>query len=174
MSRQTLGLIVAASLLAGWLLASTMSPPVASSQVAPARRPAAVPARVEPAFEQLRQRLAEAPPAPVVTRNPFAFDERHPPASEDAAPPAAVDAPAGAPAPWEAAPPPAPSVLLSGIATEAGEAGPRRTAILSLNGELWMVVAGEALPDGRRVVRVDEDAVVLADPSGHESVVRLP
>lgn len=170
MSRQTLGLIVAASLLAGWLLASTMSPPVASSQVAPARRPAAVPARVEPAFAQLRQRLAEAPPAPVVTRNPFAFDERRPPASEDAAPPAAVDAPAS----WEAAPPPAPSVSLSGIATEAGEAGPRRTAILSLNGELWMVAAGEALPDGRRVVRVDEDAVVLADPSGHESVVRLP
>lgn len=168
MSRQTLGLVVTASLLAGWLVASTVSPPVARSQVAPARRAAAAPTAAEPAFAELRQRLATAPPAPVVTRNPFVFDGR-PKAEVHDAPPAAVEAPD-----WEAAPPAAPRLLLSGIASAAGEDGPRRTAILSFNGELWMLAAGESLPDGQRVVRVDEDAVVLADPSGRELVVRLP
>jgi len=166
MSRETLGLVGAACLITGWVLASTLSPPVARSEEGTVRRAApAQPAVVVPEFDTLRERMRAAPGAPRPQRNPFVFEARE-------APPAAAAGRVAVP------PPPAPTVTrvdvaLVGIAADQTAAGLVRTAILADGQRLWLLTAGETLPDGRAVARIDEDAVVLADPSGLESVLRL-
>lgn len=173
MSRQTLGLVGAASLLAGWMLASTANPPVAQTQGAVAPRRAAVPASVPappvPSFEALRARLDAAPPAPRARRNPFEFGGRHDDEPDWEAPPApepVVDA--------EPRPAPAvPALRLLGVASSMTDEGLVRTAILSDGRELWMLTVGQTLPDGRAVTRVDDDAVTIDDPDGGVLVIRL-
>ncbi|MDP1572418.1 MAG: hypothetical protein Q8L86_20655, partial [Vicinamibacterales bacterium] len=122
-----------------------------------------------PSFEALRARLDAAPPAPRARRNPFVFGGGH------------VEAPA-----WEARPatdavaedeprpvPPVPALQLLGVASTMTDAGLVRTAILSDGQELWMLTAGQALPDGRAVMRIDDEAVTLADADGGVRVLRL-
>jgi hypothetical protein len=87
------------------------------------------------------------------TRNPFRFGKTR--ALE--APPPAV--PVTAPAPEISR---EPSFTLAGIATE----GQTRTAIISGEGQLYLVKQGGSVSDRFRVVAVESDAVTLVDPNG--------
>jgi hypothetical protein len=172
MSQQTLGLVGAACLVAGWMLASTARPPVAQTQGGAAGRAVpAAPAMAVPTFDTLHQRLEQAPPAPQPQRNPFAFEPRRPDEPRAAAPAEAGRAPEiDPPAPPV---PVAPLLQLVGVAADLTDDGIIRTAILSNGREMWLLKVGGQLPDGRTIVRVEDDAVALADAFGQELVLRL-
>ncbi len=77
-------------------------------------------------------------------------------------------APASAPAPAlrePAAPaaPPMPPLKLDGVAEDQGADGPARTAIISAEGQLFLVKAGDMLGSRYRVARVGADVVELVD-----------
>ncbi len=84
---------------------------------------------------------------------------------------AAPAAPIAAPTPHAAlsepavtaAAPPLPPLKLAGIAEDAGADGPVRTAIISGDGQLFLVKAGDAVTSRYRVARVGADAVELTD-----------
>lgn len=170
MSKQTLGLVGAASLLAGWMLASTASPPVARSEGGQTGQPAppAPPDTSALSFEALQRRQA-APPVPSPQRNPFLFGGLRPTPG--------AEAPAPEPVPTERgdawSPPAVAALHLAGVASRSTPDGVVFTAIVSDGREVWLLGRGDALPDGRLVVRVDEGAAVLVDPFGAETVLRL-
>ena len=56
-----------------------------------------------------------------------------------------------------------PALKLAGIAEDAGADGPERTAIISGNGQLFMVKEGDAVTARYRVIRISSDAVELGD-----------
>jgi hypothetical protein len=58
---------------------------------------------------------------------------------------------------------PQPPLKLAGIAEDAGPEGPVRTAIISAEGQLFLVKAGDALTSRYRVARVAADVVELTD-----------
>jgi hypothetical protein len=170
MSLRAVSVCCALSLLAGWLLASVIFPPVASLQSnaapMPSRDPSADAAPPAPYTERLRLRLREAPAAPTPRRNPFTFERTARPAArapEPAVPP--VEAP-----PVET---PGLQVALAGIATADGAEGPSRTAVLSVSGDVILARPGDTLPLGYQVVSVDEESVTLTDATGNAITIRL-
>ena len=56
-----------------------------------------------------------------------------------------------------------PALKLAGIAESAGPDGPDRTAIISGDGQLFMVKEGDPVMARYRVVKISPDAVELAD-----------
>lgn len=115
---------------------------------------------------RLQRALRSAPPRPAPRRNPFVF------ASQTALPPGGTrDLPIYTP-PVAVAPAP-PVMTLAGVATTDTPDGPVRTAVISTRGQVLLVKAGDALPLGLSVVRVDDDRVVLADAAGVETTLRL-
>ena len=103
----------------------------------------------------LRDHAGSAPLRPS-TRNPFRFRKT-----------AAPQTPHRSEAPLAAAAvqaPPQPSFTLSGIATE----GQKRTAIISGDGQVYLVKEGESVAGRYRVVSVDSDAATLRDDTGTE------
>jgi hypothetical protein len=99
------------------------------------------------------------------TRNPFTFGSK--PAVSAPTPargPAATDAPA---------PPVAPSLALSGIAERNTPQGTVRTAIISSEGQLYLVTEGEPVGARYHVGKVDSDGVVLRDERGTETRLTL-
>jgi hypothetical protein len=173
-SPRLVGVVGASCLLAGWLLGSTLRPPVALTQ-APAPRVAPEPPlpRLDiPSVAARRERLAAAMAAPSPGRNPFAFGEaRRPAAARVTAgpPPTELAPPADAPVP-----PPPPAWTLVGVAVDQAGDGERITAILSNGQDVHLAAAGAVLPGGYAVVRVAPDHAVLQDAAGAERVVRLP
>ena len=125
-----------------------------------------------PFTERLRLKMQEQPRSPTPSRDPFSFGTRR------LVPAGSATRESGAPD-FAAEPDVAPTLVprprfgLSGIASDATPAGPVRTAILSDNGALVFIKAGDALADGYTVGRVDETSVVLVDASGAEQVLRL-
>ena len=114
--------------------------------------------------------LEHAPrPRPLV-RNPFTLAPRRaaPPATEreTVIPEGWARGPAGA------APAVPVRVSLAGIATDETPSGPRRTAILSLDGSVVLARVGDELPGPYQVQRIDDDAVELFDP-GRQASFRL-
>lgn len=98
------------------------------------------------------------------TRNPFTFNTRK------IAPRAAI-----APADSAALLPmivvqAGPALKLSGIAQKAG----KRTAILSGDGQIYLVGEGDSVAGRYVVAKVDADAVHLLDPAGVEQRLVLP
>jgi hypothetical protein len=162
--------IGAVCFLAGWLLASVLSPPVASlqSNAESARPEVAAPEApaAQPYVERLRVRLQEAPKAPMPRRNPFVFGAPTPAAPPAAAPPA--DGPLASPTM-----PSGPDFELAGIATSDTSDGLVRTAVISAQGDVLLVKAGDTLPGGFTVGRVDEAAIVVVDDRGRELVLHL-
>jgi hypothetical protein len=65
-----------------------------------------------------------------------------------------------------------PPLKLAGIAEDAGPDGPIRTAIISGDGQLFMVKEGESVTPRYKVVRISADVVELMDV-GDSSVRRL-
>jgi hypothetical protein len=167
---RSIGLIVSTALAAGWMSASV------TQQPAPAQSPSrSVTKRAEPMTvpraEKLRERLAE-PPLPSRGRNPFVYGVRTAPVIRDhqqhgdegvaALPP---------PAPYV---PPPPVFKLSGIASNTENGVAVLTAIMSDNGLMVFVKAGDKLSNGYSVVRIDELSATIVDRSGVTQTLRLP
>lgn len=138
------------------------APPVVVQRSGPEPSAARSAARVEPPSR----------PRPVV-RNPFTFAPLGPAPPVPGGPRPAV--PAGwAPNPVPAAPDAALRVSLAGIAVDETPSGPRRTAILSVDGRVLLARVGDELPGPYQVQRIDDDAVELVDPGGTPFRLRLP
>lgn len=173
MAPKSVGLIGAACLSAGWLVASLLTPPVARVQTLPERRTAASPQVDEvPATAALllplRTASTVAPPA--ARRNPFVYARSATPDSGGmravpGAPPRGADDSLPAPAGATAA---APQFTLSGIAAT----GDVRTAVLSDGTTVHLVTVGQSI-GAYLVVAVSDDAVTLADAAGERFVIRL-
>lgn len=167
-SPQVFGLAASALVLAGWMLGSTLSPPVASSQTRVTPRVAMPDA---PTIVPLRDLDGPGPrpSPPTPSRNPFAFaaiGERRAPAE------AAADADAVAPEPVdEAGPTVAAEWRLLGIATDADGVV---TAVLGRAGDVQLAQDGDELPDGTRVTSATGAAVVLIGRDGTTRELRLP
>ena len=71
-----------------------------------------------------------------------------------------------------AAPPP-PSYTLAGIAERNEPEGRKRTAVISGEGQLYLVNEGQAVGARYTVVRIDAEAVLLRDQSGTELTLAL-
>jgi hypothetical protein len=71
-----------------------------------------------------------------------------------------------------AAPPP-PAYTLAGIAEHNVSGGRKRTAVISGEGQLYLVTEGQAVGGRYTVVRVDAEAVLLRDASGRELTLAL-
>ena len=99
--------------------------------------------------ERLRPDVAPRQPA----RNLFTFHS---------APRVAPSATVALPAPTPASPA-QPSLTLAGIAEDAKPEGPERTAVISGEGQLFLVKEGESVTARYRVAKVTENSVELTD-----------
>jgi type IV pilus biogenesis protein PilP len=99
------------------------------------------------------------------TRNPFRFTP--PSAARNGQPSHGIAAPAPALPPLPLAPPP-PSLTLSGVAETKTADGVERTAVITSNGQLYLVRVGDTVGGQYTVVSIDPEAVVLRQPSGEE------
>jgi hypothetical protein len=151
---------------AGWLLASTLSPPVARLQSLPQRQPKPSAAEPEVGFtEQLKFRLQRVPDPPKPRRNPFSFGERpRPVVAQTSAQPAGGEAAVTLPPPLVAGP----AFSLSGI----GVTGDTRTAILSDGQAVYVVKIGERVGQ-YEIVDITDGSVTLGEASGLRYVLRL-
>jgi hypothetical protein len=158
-------LMAAIAASAAWLGPRSTPPDRAPS----ASRPVTVPIR-EPSRQHRDQPIAieslhDWQPRPATpqprSRNLFAFAAA--PRSTRALPDQArVEAPAPAPVASPSAPP-APLLKLIGLAEDADATGASRTAIISGNGQLFVVTSGDAVTSRYRVTSVSPTLVDLMD-----------
>jgi Tfp pilus assembly protein PilP len=156
MPPKSVALVGAICVTMGWLLASTVSPPVARVQSRPQ------PQQSQPQLpdasqfaEQLRLRIEsrERPTAPVHRRNPFVFATREP----AEVPPSGANALTPEPEPTlPALDVSGPAYTLSGI----GISGEVRSAVLANGQDVYIVKAGDAV-GGFTVVEITDDSVTL-------------
>jgi hypothetical protein len=165
---RTLTLVAISGALAAWYAGAATSkhdvpPPIVLATPRIDLQGADLAKEIARLHEQLRPDATPRQPA----RNLFTYR---------AAPVTHQAAPAPAPALSEpAAPvaPPLPPLKLSGIAEDDGPDGPIRTAIISAEGQLFLVKAGDAVTSRYRVARVASDVVELTDTIDN-SIRRLP
>jgi len=155
--RTATSLVVGAVLIA-WLAGAATSKRAIPPPIIPP--PQAIDARgVELTKEiaRLRDRLRPTTPPAEPRRNLFTFRATTPLAAPDArsTPSSTIEAPA--PRISE------PALKLAGIAEDDGADGPDRTAIISGEGQLFMVKEGDPVAGRYRVARISSDAVELAD-----------
>ena len=155
--RTATSLVVGAVLIA-WLAGAATSKRAIPPPIIPP--PQAIDARgVELTKEiaRLRDRLRPTTPPAEPRRNLFTFRATNPLAAHDArsTPSSTIEAPA--PRISE------PALKLAGIAEDDGADGPDRTAIISGEGQLFMVKEGDSVAGRYRVARISSDAVELAD-----------
>lgn len=178
MAPRTVGIIGALCVLVGWILGTTIAPPVASLQTAPTPASATRASPATPgdsAFTaRLRASRAQAGQSTQdiggsTTRNPFRFGDAPTAVPRGAAVPSRTPA-VSAQIVSEPLPP---LIELSGIATARRDGADQHTAVLRVDGILVFASAGDSLPGGSLVVEVREQEVVLRDPSGAERSIRL-
>jgi hypothetical protein len=110
---------------------------------------------------RLRERLRPTT-APSASRNLFNFSAAGRREVDDGSP--AAMTPSGAPAvAVRTSDPPAPRLVLVGLAEDPSDQGPVRTAIVSGFGDIFLVKAGDAVTSRYRVVSVASDGVELSD-----------
>lgn len=164
MPSRTVALIGAVCLTIGWLLASTITPPVARVQTLP-ERTAAPPAEHDPTFaEGLHERLRHVPDPPASRRNPFVFGAgdrreraaivRHEPARRAAEVPPPT--------------PRGPEYFLAGLGISADV----RTAVIT-DGDAVHIVRVNDVVGEYTVAEITDDAVTLAAAGGERHVLRL-
>jgi hypothetical protein len=177
----TVLLIGALSLSVGWVTGrSSSSPNQGSGAVRQPSRPYPLgsPPNAAPFTRKLRERLDTQPArVPAEGRNPFVFSAPRPSAPRSMGRPvdrAPMPAPPSSPPPPEPFTPPAPQIRLSGIAASQEGGVAVLTAIISDSGTLVFVKAGDKLPSGATVIKVDETGVVLMDAAGITQTIRLP
>jgi hypothetical protein len=153
-------------ILATWLAVSPKDGVPAASQQTAVQRPASSsePIELNEQTARLRARSAQAKLGSS-TRNPFRFSvpKSVPPTFREHAPLPAAAAPIAS-----AAPPPA--MQLSGVAQTNG----KRTAVISGDGQMYLVAEGDSVAGRYTVVKVDPEAVLLRDSSGVEQRLTLP
>lgn len=162
----TIGVVGAA--LAAWLASAAapsraVPPPIVIHPPAIDSRGAELADEIARLHERLRPTSTPNQPG----RNLFTFRSGRVHAVAPAVPapaPAIVDAPVARPA--------LPSLKLAGIAEDAGPNGLERTAIISGDGQLFMVKEGDAVTLRYRVVKISADVVELTDLTDN-SVRRL-
>ena len=166
MPPKTVAVVCAVSVTVGWLLASTLTPPVARLQSLPERRVDNKPALEATSYsEQLNLRLREAPAPPQPRRNPFMFGARESRPESRVREAESVDAPAPArPAP--------PAYQLSGIGFTETAQGVVRTAVLSDGASVHLLKPGDTIR-AYTVAEVTDSSVVLVDAAGGRFVIRL-
>jgi Tfp pilus assembly protein PilP len=158
--KRTVTIALGGAALLAWLAGAATSnhsiPPVVVTKSAPIEvRGAELANEIARLQERLRPGATPRQPG----RNLFAF-------RAIAAPPAPMVAPAPLrPALSESLPlaPALPALKLAGVAEDAGAEGPIRTAIISGEGQLYMVKEGENVTPRYRVARISADVVELLD-----------
>jgi hypothetical protein len=168
--------------IAGFGVAGAVLAALIAGASTPGRRPITPPPSVRPTaadihgaelaaeITRLRERLRPTA-EPRSSRNLFQYR------SERRAPAAAAAAVAAAPAPTEVvnAAPPAPMASLVGIAEDAGPDGPVRTAIVAIDGDVFLAKAGEPVTSRYRVAAVSSNDAELTDTvTGTTVRLRLP
>jgi hypothetical protein len=166
MAVKHVALVGAACVTIGWLLASTLAPPVARVQsLSPAPSAPRTQAIVEiPATEQLHARLSDGRPLPTNRRNPFVFatsPRAASPGRPDAADIASVDTPEFVPVAT------GPAFVLSGI----GISGTERTAILAADDAVSIVRINDVI--GVFTVEAITDDSITLTRSGEKFILRL-
>jgi hypothetical protein len=155
-------------ILATWLAVSPNPGVPAQAPAAAVRRQAI---EKEPTAEELtsqatrlrnRSATTTLPPS---TRNPFKYRSTKSPATIA---PRGVETTSAAPA--IPAAPVGPVLKLSGIAQKAG----KRTAIISGDGQIYLVGEGDSVAGRYTVVTIDPEAVLLRDATGAEQRIVLP
>ncbi len=157
-------------LLATWFAVTPTQPPSARLTANATTRAAEM---GKPPFDELtaqggrlRQHL-ETMPSKLSTRNPFRFGGK-PVAAPSAAKPVVEAQPAAvAPQPQQ------PTWRLSGIAEQRVDKTTVRTAVITGEGQLYLVREGDAVAGRYRVSTIDSDAVTLRDDSGGEMRLAL-
>jgi len=153
---------VGGTLLVACLAAAQMPSQPPSFARSPRPRIDAATADVTSEATRLHAMIAQAPVPDPQSRNLFSFAapaSRAPRLPSPTVHAAVADA---EPAPVFTAP--LPALTLMGIAEDATPAGPRRTAIISGDGDtLFMVTEGQAVGDRYRVNKIGADAVELED-----------
>jgi hypothetical protein len=161
--KRTLLLVVVGGALAVWFAAAATPTPKPMAPLARPKTDAIDRSAVELAVEitRLHERLRPSA-SPLQSRDLFRYSAPAAPPRPDpvASQPAAVDPPR----------PVVPPLKLVGIAEDAGDAGPTRTAIISGFGALFLVKDGEAVTDRYRVTRVSSDAVELLEIDDNTTV----
>ena len=165
MTKPTLKTLLAGGgLVATWFAVtpSDTTAPKAGATIVDRARPGGALLADDLAAEEakLRRHDGNLPPRPS-TRNPFRFSAKQP-AATSSHPGQAAEALA----PTEPAQPAQPSLSLSGIAERKTPQGLVRTAIISGEGQLYLVTEGEMVAGRYRVMTVDSDAVTLGDERG--------
>jgi hypothetical protein len=157
-------------ILATWLAVSPNQgvPAMTSSTEGqrPAAASAATAAQLNTQATRLRERTAAVTLRPS-TRNPFRYRPKS--AARTPAPHDQTVLPSSA-APAMPAIPTGPILKLSGVAQNDG----KRTAIISGDGQIYLVGEGDSVAGRYIVVKVDSEAVVLRDASGAEQRLILP
>ena len=167
-SPRLLGVVGSGLILAGWLLGSTLSPPVAMTQSRAEPRVTLPPLPpITPVRSLAASALPTTPPAPA--RNPFAFGAGAPAAAVSAASDARETA--AADIDTAPAPPAAPSWQLVGVAVGADGA---ITAVLSGGGDVHLARIGDRLPDELVVTELGVASARLLRPDGTLLTLRLP
>ena len=165
--KRTTTIVVVGAAIGAWLAgAATTNRPIPP---APIDRPAAIELRgAELASEiaRLQERLRPTSSPRQPGRNLFVYR-----APAERAPRPAF-APVPLPAPAAPLTPAVPSLKLAGIAEDEGADGPIRTAIISGEGQLYMVKEGEAVTPRYRVTKIAAEVVELVDV-GDNTIRRL-
>jgi len=155
--KRTATIVIGGGVLAAWLAGAATSNRGAPEPIR--FKPLPIDARgAELAIEiaRLRERLRPSATPRLPGRNLFTF--RAAPAPAPVAPPAPaalVESPAPSP--------PQPTLKLAGIAEDPGADGPVRIAIISGEGQLFMVKEGDNVTVRYRVARISSDVVELID-----------
>jgi hypothetical protein len=168
-TRTSLGLFVATALATRLLGGGAPQDADVAPRPAPVQPVTAAPTASFTFSDELRERLNRRV-TPDRGRNPFMYGSRH------VAPESRRDEVALPPVEMPPAPiaPPVPQIKLSGVATSLVDGTAVLTAIVIDNGAMVFVKAGDKLPSGATVVRVDELSMTLVDAAGVTQTVRLP
>ena len=157
--KRTATIVVVGGVLLAWLAgAATSNRPVAPPPIVRSSPIEVRGAELASEVARLHVRLRPTTTPNQPGRNVFLF--RAAPVRQQ---PLALPAPK--PALTEVAPAPIaqPALKLSGVAEDAGADGPVRTAIISGEGQLFMVKEGDTVTPRYRVVKISADVVELLD-----------
>jgi hypothetical protein len=106
------------------------------------------------------------------TRNPFRFGSAKSAASHAGTSSGARSTATAITSPTPVAPPP-PNYTLAGIAERNAPEGRKRTAVISGEGQLYLVTEGQPVGGRYTVVRIDAEAVLLREQGGTELTLAL-
>jgi hypothetical protein len=167
--KRTTTIVVVAAAIGAWLAgAATTNHPI---PVVPIDRPAPIELRgAELASEiaRLQERLRPTSSPRQPGRNLFVYRAAAPHAPR----PALAPTPVAISAPVAPLTPALPSLKLAGIAEDTGDDNPIRTAIITGEGQLYLVKEGELVTPRYRVSKIGADVVELVDVDDN-SVRRL-